>query len=86
MASSDNNTEGKVPFSNDLDLILFVLANKETKKEGGNNDVKFYCKNCKKLVEVEKKRNRLSFICKECRASNVAFGIQNSLENYYNIK
>ncbi len=49
--------------------------------------VAFYCKNCKKLVEVERPNPRwYIFICKECWDKSIVLGTKEWLKVNYHIK
>jgi len=49
--------------------------------------VSFYCKDCTKLVEVDRpKPKSYTFICKECESKNIAIGTQSGLKENYERK
>lgn len=60
------------------------------KRETFNNergDVSFYCKDCKKIVEVNRpNKNGYTFICKECKSKNIALWTLEWLKTNYKIK
>ena len=50
-------------------------------------DVAFYCKNCKKLVEVDRQTPKsYVFICKICGEKNIVLGTEEWLKVNYKIK
>jgi hypothetical protein len=48
--------------------------------------LKFYCKDCHKLVETTAVGQKFVYRCKICSTKNVAFGSEKSLRNFYRIK
>lgn len=46
----------------------------------------FYCKDCQKIVEVEKVGTRYIYKCKQCQGANVAFGTEKSVRNFFHLK
>ena len=47
-------------------------------------EVAFYCKDCEKMVEVEREKpKKYIFTCKECWEKNVAIGTQAGLKDNY---
>jgi len=47
-------------------------------------EVSFYCKDCEKMVETERKEGRkYIFICNDCKGSNVAIGTLSGLKDNY---
>lgn len=69
----------------------YHLAMKKT-EESPNQEtevlqpVVFYCKECKEIVQADRKGKSLTFTCPQCGKNNIAIGTQRSIENYYNIK
>ena len=50
-------------------------------------EVSFYCKDCAKIVEVERPNpNGYTFVCKICGWENIAIGTLESLKTKYKIK
>lgn len=49
--------------------------------------VLFFCRNCQKIVQVEKKqtKKKMQFACKECGKKEIAFGTETSIQNYFHI-
>ena len=60
------------------------------KKEQFNDDrgwIAYYCKDCKKIVEVEKnKKKEFNFKCLECSWNEVVIGTFEWLKSNYRIK
>jgi Zn finger protein HypA/HybF involved in hydrogenase expression len=53
--------------------------------ERGN--VAFYCKDCTKIVETERKNPQwYTFLCKLCGGKNIAIGTEKGLKENYKIK
>ncbi len=49
--------------------------------------VAFYCKDCKKLVEVDRPDPKgYTFICKQCQWKNIVLWTEEWLKNNYKIK
>ncbi|MFH0776880.1 MAG: hypothetical protein V1936_04700 [Patescibacteria group bacterium] len=46
----------------------------------------FYCKNCQELVDAKQTKKKFTFRCPKCSKTEVAFGTEESLKNYYRIK
>jgi len=89
MVSLDSNisgNNGKVPFSNNLNLLNIIFLENFKKDENTPQDpIVFFCKNCKNLVPVTKNGKKLSFICKKCHNKNIPFGTKSSIENFYHL-
>lgn len=49
-------------------------------------NVVFYCKDCKKIVEASPVGRKFVYRCKSCNTKNVAFGTEKSIRNFYHIK
>lgn len=45
--------------------------------------IKYYCKDCHAFVKPRRVGKKFRFGCSECKGDNVAFGSQQSLENYF---
>jgi len=60
------------------------------KREQFNEDrgwIAYYCKDCKKIVEVVKnEKKQFDFICKECEWKEVVIGTYEWLKSNYKIK
>ena len=47
----------------------------------------FYCKDCEKIVEVERASHRkYVYKCSICKTKNVAFGTEKSIATYFHIE
>lgn len=59
------------------------------KREQFNEDrggLAYYCKDCKKIVEVEKWEKEFDFTCKDCFWKEVVIGTLEWLKSNYKIK
>ena len=59
------------------------------KREQFNEDrwgIAYYCKDCKKIVEVKKWKKEFDFICNECNWEEVVIGTLEWLKSNYKIK
>lgn len=74
--------------SNYNDLVnVEELGNKKTEFNEERGDVCFYCKDCKKIVEVERPNpTGYVFVCKECGGKNIAIGTKEGIKDAYRIK
>lgn len=46
----------------------------------------FYCKDCNKIVEVDRVGRKYVYRCLECKTKNVAFGTERSIRNFFHVK
>ena len=46
----------------------------------------FYCKDCGKLVNVEKVGMKYVYKCKVCKTKNVAFGTEASIKKFFHVQ
>jgi Zn finger protein HypA/HybF involved in hydrogenase expression len=46
----------------------------------------FYCKNCEKIVAAVQTKKKFQFRCPACNKTDVAFGTDLSVKNFYRIK
>lgn len=47
-------------------------------------EVAFYCKDCEKMVETERKEwKKYIFVCKSCSGKNIAIGTEAGLKDNY---
>lgn len=46
----------------------------------------FFCKDCKKVVEVNRPGKRYVYECNICKTKNVAFGTEASINKFFHIK
>jgi len=54
--------------------------------EGQPAKIVYYCRECKQSVKPQRIGKKLSFKCSECDKSPIAFGTEDSIENYYKSK
>lgn len=57
----------------------------ETTESKELQPIVFYCKNCKEIVETQKKGKTLTFICNKCSQGNIAIGTRKSIESFYHL-
>lgn len=55
-------------------------------KPEDRGEIMFYCKDCNKIVSVEKIGTKYVYKCKECGAKNVAFGTEASIKKFFHIQ
>lgn len=67
--------------SNNVEVDQSYLEN-----EGRAAKIVYYCQECKKPVTPKRIGKKLSFKCSECDKGPLAFGTEESIKNYYNIK
>lgn len=59
--------------------------------EEGKKEISFYCRDCKKMVEVKrvdrskKRKKSVHFECMECGGKNVLYGTKKGLEQYFHL-
>jgi hypothetical protein len=71
---------------NDL-INIEELWNKLEQFNPERGEVSFYCKNCKKLVEVDRpKPKAYIFVCKTCWKKDIVLGTKEWLKINYKIK
>lgn len=46
----------------------------------------FFCTECEKLVNPQKKAKKLKFYCPECKSENVAYGTEKSICDYFHLQ
>jgi len=57
-----------------------------TRIEDSWDGIVFYCKDCEKIVEVDRVGKKFVYRCRECKTKNVAFGTEKSIVNYFHVK
>ena len=57
-----------------------------TKITGLPDEIAFFCKDCNKVVPVNRVGRRYVYTCAECGTKNVAFGTANSIHSFFHIK
>jgi hypothetical protein len=48
--------------------------------------IKFYCKDCQKIVDAKQVGRKNVFRCAICKTKNVAFGTEKSIKNFFHIE
>jgi Zn finger protein HypA/HybF involved in hydrogenase expression len=48
--------------------------------------IKFFCKDCNKIVEAKRVGRKYVFRCPICKTKNVAFGTEKSIKNFFHIE
>ncbi len=61
-------------------------AKKAPQTTGLPEGIVFFCKDCHKIVEVNRVGRRFVYTCKECGTKNVAFGTTESIHSFFHIK
>ena len=59
---------------------------KENKENKDTSSIKFYCKECRSIVETRRIGQKYVYICKKCGTKNVAFGTEKSLTTFFRIE
>mgnify|MGYP004001745733 CR=1 FL=1 len=73
--------------SNFWDLINIEEFEKKEEFTKERWDISFYCKDCKKLVKIDRPNpNWYTFICKECNSKNIVLWTEEWLKTNYKIK
>ncbi len=49
------------------------------------NPIIFYCKDCEKIVDVDRFGKKYVYKCKKCRTKNVALGTKKSIFGYFKL-
>lgn len=91
MNDENNTSENKVNCPTDkayVDIIdSNVIIDREFVSESGKPaKIAYYCRDCKKAVTPKRVGKKLSFKCGECDREFIAFGTENSINSYYNVK
>jgi len=78
----------------DYDALINLPAKDfsvEISDEDEKNEVTFYCRNCKKFVDVKripspsKKRKKVQFSCNECHKKTVFYGTRRGVNAYFHL-
>ncbi|MBN2087017.1 hypothetical protein JW758_01585 [Candidatus Peregrinibacteria bacterium] len=85
-----DNLPGK-PGHTDKEYVDIIKSDVETEAKYTNDTgepakIIYYCRDCEKLVKPKRVGKKLRFTCEECKGSNVAFGSEQSIANFYRIK
>jgi hypothetical protein len=91
MIESTPNAEKKLHCPTDKSYVDIIQSDSSVDKKyidetGQPAKIVYYCRACKKTVAPKRIGKKLSFKCGECDNEIVAFGTENSIKNYYNIK
>ena len=89
-AEETENTQ-KVNAPTDKEYVDIVRSDVEkdkafTEADGTPAKIVYYCRECKKPVSPKRIGKKLSFKCTECDKGPIAFGTEESIKNYYNVK
>ena len=70
-----------------MDMIMpkIIKGTEYVQEKGVPAKINYYCRDCKKEVNVKRIPGKLSFTCNECGGEKVAFGSQESIQNYYKL-
>ncbi|MDD2566132.1 MAG: hypothetical protein PHZ26_05615 [Candidatus Gracilibacteria bacterium] len=65
-----------------INIPTFGKKKEDFKEDRG--DVKFYCRDCKKVVETTRlDPNKYVYKCNECSGKNVSIGTSEGLNDFY---
>jgi hypothetical protein len=86
MSSTDEKSGEPKPVNKDY--VEIIRSTSEVKKEFVNDTgipakIIYFCKDCEKIVKPKRIGKKFEFSCLECKGSNVAFGSETSIQNYY---
>ncbi|QFR38721.1 hypothetical protein A9Q91_00615 [Candidatus Gracilibacteria bacterium 28_42_T64] len=69
------------------DLINIEEFEKRDTFNSERGGVSFYCKDCKKIVETDRKNPKgYTFLCTICKGKNIVIGTHEGLRSNYKIK
>ena len=86
MASTDEKIGEPIPTDKDyVDIIRsdVKIDKKFIEDTGIPAKIIYFCKDCKKNITPKRIGKKFKFSCSECKGSNVAFGSEESINNYY---
>ncbi len=78
----------------DYDALINLAAKDfsvDIVEDDEKNEVSFYCKTCKKFVEVQripslsKKRKKVQFSCNECHKKTVFYGTKRGINAHFHL-
>lgn len=73
-----------------IDLQKKDFSNPEIGEEGPKDDIVFYCKDCKALVDVNRippsKQKKVQFCCATCQGKSVFYGTKRGVEKFFHLK
>jgi hypothetical protein len=58
----------------------------KSKESAFGEKIKYYCKDCQKIVDAKQVGRKYVFRCSICKTKNVAFGTEKSLVNFFHIE
>ena len=81
----------KIPLKKDMDFLKAVELSENASSEYVENTgqpakIVYFCQDCEKIITPKRVGKRFRFSCSECKGTNVAFGSEQSIMNYYRIK
>ena len=81
----------KKPLTKESDFLEIIKSNIEADTSfvtdtGTPARIVYYCRDCEKIVKPKRIGKKLKFGCSECGGSNISFGSEKSIKNYYRIK
>lgn len=50
------------------------------------NTIVFYCKDCERIVDVDRAGRKYVYMCGVCHTKNVAFGTEKSIRGYFHVE
>lgn len=85
------NKEKEEQVINDIDYVRvakskYPIDKKYIEESGVPTQITYYCKDCKNVVKPKRTGNKLKFSCTECKGTQVSFGSDESIHNFYKIK
>lgn len=80
----------KAPLTKDMDFLKAVELKSDEGKDyakdtGQPAKIIYFCQDCGKITTPKRVGKRFRFSCSECNGSNVSFGSEQSIMNYYRI-
>lgn len=82
---ADNEKQSDI-HEKEIDLSMCYTVKTKSNEDFEHSELKFFCKDCKKIVKVSKKdKTSLKFICEECQGNNIFFGTQKSVYSYFHL-
>lgn len=91
MNETEENAKDKQNCPTEREYIDIIRSESEVDpsfltETGQPAKIVYYCRECKKTVAPKRIGKKLSFRCSECNREGIAFGTENSITSYYNIK
>ena len=88
MPSTDDQPGEPVPTNKEyIDIIKsdVDIDKKYIEETGLPAKIIYFCQACKKLIKPKRIGKKFQFSCTDCKGSNVSFGSETSIANYYKI-